>query len=805
MKDDFIELDFGEDEPESVKTPGTEKKDPVREQGKFFVSYPKDKANALNSENKSSHKEMGRVLLRHTGEGKRYEALEPKKITDNKKTNKTVWKKERTEFQLDRMRIEEETNEPKVHRAELAINAGEGEPGSIEVVTDVYRGEVDSTEPETDTEEWLPTVPHGGEIEIEVDFMEPEEASPEDINVIEPEEASPEDINIIEPEEISPENINVTESEELLPGNMNGAESEEDDFLEDIRELSDPELIDGFFGNVQEIPVPGAESLPDFHSGQIYGEPVGEAGNTGLSAIPKEREKIRWYLSLPFITLVLFIPIAGIIAGGVLLYLRYRQYHEDQQVSDLTTVYIILAICMLLLITGVYGIAHWVQQRGDDVQETVSGQSDREAAESQAREEAEEREKEELEAWLRTSAQADIGLEEIVIVTKEPSDESAEQEGSQAPEESKDGAEQNPGESAAESSGEDLESGEGDIEETPGFWESFLDKLTGKTEEADQEYLDNVASDLQEFTISGDGCAQYSLIRLASNVTLFSAAYDDRFFEERYALFTFMQSYHGSQVDNKTFYLKSSLADMFSGTVHWDATLDKTQYRYLGVIADGVPQGMGVVLVPSTANANTYIPLYAGTFVNGTLEGYGMAFKENNGYFGIAYEGYFSGGKYSGRGTIYETPSSVNFQNRLSMTDAAGNRYTAEEVSGILNAYAARYYNTMTAYQAENTLYACLDVPMVTPVIAERGRYEKGKANGYCIRYGSFGIRQFAGIMKNNVRSGQGISYYANGRIQYDGEWKSGGYHGRGILYNEDGSIWYEGEFANGDIKPVVQ
>lgn len=747
MKDDFIELDFGEDEPEAVEKSGIEGENPIRKKGRFFVSYPRKTAGQTTPAAESES-----VTKPETGETTYDQGTKGSGVPANDVETGP------------KIQIEVPVTEPENY-VEKPITESDSYTEDFEMISAPAVIIDADTDPEQNTSR---------------------EDTAEDADIIIESEESLSDIEIRE--------IHIAE------------EDSEEDFLNEVEELSAPDTIEGFFGTVTEIPLPGVEDLPDFDSGSLYGEPSDASdGDGGLTAIPKEREKIRWYLSLPFISLVLLIPVVGIIAGGVLLYLRYKAYRNDQQISDLTTVYILLVICLIIAVLGVYCITQLFKHAGDDAKETVPGQADREAAESLAREEAEEREREELEAWLRTSAQADIGLEEIEFVTKVPADESeaepGESQGLLSAEESGEGlvTETEPGlESEA---GSEAES----IEETDGFWSAFLDKLTGNSEEQDQEYLNNVEADLQELAISGDACAQYSLLRLSSEVTLFTVSYDDRFFAERQQLFAFMSSYHGMQIDNQTFHLKSSLVDMFSGTVHWDATLDNTMYRYIGTIEDGMPQGMGVVLVTSNANPNTYIPLYAGTFVNGTMEGYGMTFKENSGFYGIVYEGYYSGGKYTGRGTLYEIPSSVNFQNRLSMQDMAGNQYTPEEISAILNAYATRYSNAMLTYQADNTMYAYLDVPMVTPIITERGRYEKGKANGYCICYGSFGIRQYAGILKNNVRSGQGISYYANGRIQYDGEWKSGGYHGSGVLYNEDGSIWYEGEFANGDIKPVVQ
>ena len=844
-EDDFIELDFGEDEPESNGTSGSDRENKARENGRFFVSYPfkKPRENVPEEEASDAYIEDTDMETK-SDEDMTEESVQPKEDVTEESVQPEVDMTEESiqpeEAVVEKgIQSEKDTAEENIRSdgdaAEKSIQSekdtaeenirsdGDAVEESIQsekdtaeenirsdgdVVEESIQSEKDmaeeSIQSDGDVAEENILSDEEGETDLETAFQTVDSVSEEQAAECVTEETAYEqefqdsDMEMgsfletevedtQEPadevgteEEISEENITevpVFSEEEL---------TEEESFPDEITELSDPEQIEDFFDVVREVPMPGAEDLPEHGSGSIYGAVNEFSTEEELSAIPKDMEKMVWYLTLPFITGVLLIPVVGIIAAGILLYFRYKKYGHESQVKDLTTVYILLVVCLMVGFLAVYCLTQAFQSTGSHVKETVSGQAEREAAESLAREEAEEREREEQEAWLRTSAQADIGLEEIEI-----SGSGSAQESGEEPD----------GTLEAEASGENTES----AEETGSFLDSFLDNLTGNTEEKDQEYLDNVAADMQELSISGDSCAQYSLARLASQVTLFTAAYDDCFFGERQALISFMSSYHGMQLDNQSFHLKSSFLDMFNGVVRWEATLDNTMYRYMGTVANGAPQGMGVVLVASSVNSNTYIPLYAGTFVNGTMEGYGMEFKENSGFLGIVYEGYFSGGKYAGRGTAYEMPSSVNYQNRLSVQDMAGNQYTSEEISYILNQYYTRYTNAMNAYQSEGALYAYLDAPVVTPVITERGRYEKGKLNGYCICYGSFGIREYAGILKNGVRSGVGISYYEDGSMAYNGEWRNNNYHGTGTLYNADGSVWYEGEFANGDIKPVTQ
>ena len=547
-----------------------------------------------------------------------------------------------------------------------------------------------------------------------------------------------------------------------------------------------------------------------------------DLGTTGRSfadpvLIVADRPEVVWYLKLPFITVFALIPVIGWLIAGLLLYQRYQKYGYDEQTRELTKAYVLCIVCLIIAGWIIVAVAMLPGRSkpasSQEVSHTfeVAEQAERQAAESHAREEAEKRESEEEQVHLRSSAQANIGLENATV--KKPTTapvidaEASLEEWAESAQvdETQIAQGQQETEEVSQESKDSLYGSENNSVEEKSVWRSVLDRLTGNDQELDQTFSENAEADMEELQRSGDNVAWYSLPKLASHVTLLTAQYDDRFQGERQAVFAFMSGYQGMEISTQTFNLRTNFIDMFQQTVHWEATLDQTQYRYLGTITDGLPQGMGVVLTISSANPNTYIPLYAGTFVNGSLEGYGMTFRDNGGYYGIVYEGYYSGGKYSGKGTSYVIPSYAGYQGRMQQTDTLGNQYSNEQISGILSEYTMGYNTAMNMYQGDNLLYTYIDVPMLVPIITERGRYEAGNQTGYFVQYGAFGQRNYAGVLKKGVRSGPGISYFTSGQVEYDGEWKNGRYNGKGVLYQEDGTIRYSGEFLNGDIKPVAQ
>lgn len=512
-----------------------------------------------------------------------------------------------------------------------------------------------------------------------------------------------------------------------------------------------------------------------------------------FTAIPENHIDVEWYLSLPFLTALLFVPVVGWIAVGYLLYLRRTKYRGSMQIRNENNAFIFVVLIILILICVVYLIvALFSDDSGNPVNQSrpaVTEHDDRDAAESQARAEAESREQAELEEQQRTLAHADIGVERPES-SGSPS-QGEEPEGSAAETETSDESQPaETGESVPETKKED------------DFFGSLWDRLTGgKGEEEEEISIEQAEADRQEFAALGDYTARYSLQRLASPVTVMTALYDERFYGERQVLFSFMSGYHGVEISNLSINVKPKTVVLVGSNQNWEATVNPTRYRYVGSLENGQPNGLGVVLIASSVNPNTYIPYYAGTFVNGILNGYGMIFQEYDGGLGITYEGFFEGGRYCGKGSTYLPANVSNYTQRLSMTDSAGAWYTPEEVNSILNSCVARFGSAMSAYQAEGQIYAYMDAPLAVPIITESGRYKDGRTFGYCIQYGPFGRRNYAGILRSGSRTGQGVSYYENGAVEYDGEWKGSKFNGYGILYTEDGVVRYEGEFQGGDIK----
>ncbi len=273
---------------------------------------------------------------------------------------------------------------------------------------------------------------------------------------------------------------------------------------------------------------------------------------------------------------------------------------------------------------------------------------------------------------------------------------------------------------------------------------------------------------------------------------------------------------------------------------------------YIGDMKDNKPDGYGILYervyacledgflqisdtrrVSETEYENAfYTPIYAGEFRDGKFDGFGykyMTAKEiaknvvevyDEPYFSIKptkeisgtydeiqkvvideaspciYEGYFSKGKYNGKGNEYVYGITAHY----------GGLWRDDLLDGVC--IEQQYQEIFDSQDMENSneesqIGMIMGVMNTTPNLDYlnilSGTYKNGKANGKFHIYGNDSLI-YEGDVKNDSRSGQGISYfYRTNQIEYDGEWRNGEYHGTGTLYKRDGAIDYEGEWANGD------
>lgn len=152
------------------------------------------------------------------------------------------------------------------------------------------------------------------------------------------------------------------------------------------------------------------------------------------------------------------------------------------------------------------------------------------------------------------------------------------------------------------------------------------------------------------------------------------------------------------------------------------------------------------------------IPRYSGTLVEGVLQGQGSAYDEAG---LLCYQGDFSQGQYSGKGSSYEGGVLV---------------YEGEFRAGL-------YEGTGSLYEEGTLVY--------------RGGFSAGAADGLGCFYAE-GVKRYEGAFRSGVWEGEGVEYYPSGAVAYRGAFSAGVREGIGTLFYEDGSRFYTGSFAGG-------
>ena len=271
---------------------------------------------------------------------------------------------------------------------------------------------------------------------------------------------------------------------------------------------------------------------------------------------------------------------------------------------------------------------------------------------------------------------------------------------------------------------------------------------------------------------------------------------------------------------------------------------------YIGDMKDNKPDGYGILYervyacledgflkISDTGRVGeneygVYTPIYAGEFRDGKFDGFGykyMTAKEmaknvvevyDEPYFFIKptkeilgtyeeiqkvvidevspciYEGFFSKGKYNGKGNEYVYGITA-YYGGLSKDELLDGVCTEQQYQEIFDSQDLENSNE------ESQIGMIMGIMHTTPNLDYlnilSGTYKNGKANGEFHIYGNDYLI-YEGNIKNDSRNGKGISYfYGTKQIEYDGQWRKGEYHGNGTLYRRDGSIEYDGEWANGD------
>ena len=129
--------------------------------------------------------------------------------------------------------------------------------------------------------------------------------------------------------------------------------------------------------------------------------------------------------------------------------------------------------------------------------------------------------------------------------------------------------------------------------------------------------------------------------------------------------------------------------------------------------------------------------LYAGNFLDGLKEGYGVLYDRNG---GIVFKGEFMGGLKEGAGTVFRANATI--------------------------VYSGGFEQDL--FKGEGGLF-----------------YRNGRL-------------MYTGMFEENLRNGPGTEYHDNGNVGFEGQFKDNNFHGQGLLYNLDGVKLYNGMFVEG-------
>ncbi|SEW20229.1 DnaJ domain-containing protein [[Clostridium] fimetarium] len=250
-----------------------------------------------------------------------------------------------------------------------------------------------------------------------------------------------------------------------------------------------------------------------------------------------------------------------------------------------------------------------------------------------------------------------------------------------------------------------------------------------------------------------------------------------------------------------------------------------THFCYYGEIANGKPNGVGLVLqdLSITKSDGSTIDvqerMYFGEFKDGMYDGYGIVFSEygsrninssaysdllnyysKNGkslenvvidYMNpICYEGQFSKNLINGKCNYVLISESYDYNNggisSINMSNSENGIYVGKAKGEPIN----NWDGNVKYYENGKLVYDCTYSFSFFVKIASR--------NGKGILYYSNGKVKYDGDFAANEYDGDGKLYFENGTLQYEGEFSIGEYNGKGKLYNSEGGLIYSGSFKKG-------
>lgn len=260
-----------------------------------------------------------------------------------------------------------------------------------------------------------------------------------------------------------------------------------------------------------------------------------------------------------------------------------------------------------------------------------------------------------------------------------------------------------------------------------------------------------------------------------------------RFPEKEAELNSWFETY-----DGKLCYVKT---DQLFGENVYKRTSERSKYLYMGAFEDNTATGYGMLFKASDAlepiliyDDLSYDLLYAGHFMNGRCDGFGIQFRTSKIGCQILHEF-----------CPYEYGTEQYKQYLMLWSNYA--EYIGDFSKGKMTGKGNRFFLVTAEYDFLHGITKATDSYNIDdPDYAiDIGQFRNGEPNGKIKCY-NMGHLQYDGEMKDGKYDGFGKLYYMDGiTLEYEGHFKNDEYHGEGTYYSESGEVVYSGDWKYGD------
>lgn len=260
-----------------------------------------------------------------------------------------------------------------------------------------------------------------------------------------------------------------------------------------------------------------------------------------------------------------------------------------------------------------------------------------------------------------------------------------------------------------------------------------------------------------------------------------------RFPKEEAELNSWFETYDGDLCYVKT--------DQLFGENVYKRTSERSKYLYMGAFEDNTATGYGMLFKAADAlepiltyDDHPYDLLYAGHFMDGRCDGFGIQFRTSKIGCQILHEY-----------CPYEYGTEQYKQYLMLWSNYA--EYIGDFSKGKMTGKGNRFFLVTAEYDFLHGITKSTDnYDIDDPHFAiDIGEFKNGEPNGKIKCY-ALGDILYDGEMKDGRYDGYGKLYHSDGTtLKYEGHFKNDQYHGEGTSYSETGEVVYSGDWKYGD------